>query len=216
MAALLSLKMRCFLVTVDSRNLVPIGNQNLRVRVKWFSRYLPLLCEGPNARLVGSQSHTHLLNPNSMLRDNGCTYISRISADIDIAPATNHNKPYYILITMQQKLSNYTLHKVAYDGFCNETIQTTMQFDRKRKWRHHCSRVSPKLYAVTEIKGLSCHLYGWVEKFAHFNTWVTGFVMWAATSDQSLKFGVQGASATNQFQWVNSARDNGIWLYNLI
>ena len=64
------------------------------------------------------QSHTlwrlHLLNTNSMLSDNGCTYISRISADVDIAPATNHNKPYYILIIMHQKLSNYMLHKAAY------------------------------------------------------------------------------------------------------
>ena len=40
----------------------------------------------------------HLSNPNSMLSDNGCTYISRNSADIDIAPATNPNKPYYILV----------------------------------------------------------------------------------------------------------------------
>ena len=38
---------------------------------------------------------------------------------------------------------------------------------------------------------------GRVEKFAHFNTWVTGSVMWAAASDESLKFGVQGASATD-------------------
>ena len=57
----------------------------------------------------------HLLNPNNMLSDNGCTYISRISADVDIAPATNHNKPYYILMIIQQKLSNYMLHKAAYD-----------------------------------------------------------------------------------------------------
>ena len=75
----------------------------------------------------------HLLNPNSMLSDNGCTYISRISTDVDIAPATNHNKPYYILIIMHQKLSNYMLHKAAYDGICAETIQTTMRVDRKRK-----------------------------------------------------------------------------------
>ena len=27
----------------------------------------------------------HLLNPNSMLSDNGCTYISRISADVNIS-----------------------------------------------------------------------------------------------------------------------------------
>ena len=77
--------------------------------------------------------HCDLLNPNSMLSDNGCTYISRISADVDIAPATNHNKPYYILIIMHQNLSNYMLHKAAYDGICVETIQTTMQIDRKRK-----------------------------------------------------------------------------------
>ena len=75
----------------------------------------------------------HLLNPNSMLSDNGCTYISRISADVDIAPAIHHNKPYYILIIMHQKLLNYTLHKAAYDGIYAETIQTTMRFDRKRK-----------------------------------------------------------------------------------
>ena len=73
------------------------------------------------------------LYPNSMLSDNGCTYISRISADVDIAPVTNHNKPYYISIIMHQKLSNYMLHKAAYDGICAETIQTTMRIDRKQK-----------------------------------------------------------------------------------
>ena len=34
---------------------------------------------------------------------------------------------------MQQKLSNFTLPKAAYDGFYAETIQTTMRFDRKQK-----------------------------------------------------------------------------------
>ena len=43
--------------------------------------------------------------------------------------------------------------------------------------------------------------------------WVTGSVMWAAASDESLKFGVQGASATNWFPRVDGARDNGIRLY---
>ena len=89
--------------------------------------------------------HLHLLNPNSMLSDNGCTYISRISADIDIAPATNHNMPYHILIIMHQKLSNNTLHKATYDGICAETIQTTMRFDRKRKW---VAWVSPEWYEL--------------------------------------------------------------------
>ena len=43
--------------------------------------------------------------------------------------------------------------------------------------------------------------------------WVTGSVMWAAPSDESLKFGVQGASATKWFPRVNGARDNGIRLW---
>ena len=38
-------------------------------------------------------------------------------------------------------------------------------------------------------------------------------VIRAVASGASLKFGVQGASATNWFSRVNSARDNGIWLY---
>ena len=44
--------------------------------------------------------------------------------------------------------------------------------------------------------------------------WVTDSVMWAAASDESLKFGVQGFASTNWFPWVNGARDNGIWLYH--
>ena len=43
--------------------------------------------------------------------------------------------------------------------------------------------------------------------------WVTGSVMWAVASGGSLKFGVQGASATNWFSRVNGVRDNGIRLY---
>ena len=45
--------------------------------------------------------------------------------------------------------------------------------------------------------------------------WVTGSVMWvvASRATASLKFGVQGASATNWFSRVNGARDNGIRLY---
>ena len=39
--------------TVDSRYLAPVGSQNSRARVKWFSRY-----QGPNSRLPGSESHT--------------------------------------------------------------------------------------------------------------------------------------------------------------
>ena len=120
--------------TVDSCYLAPVGSQNSQARVKWFSCYLARKAQ---TRDFQDQSPTlwclHLLNPNSMLSYSGCTYISRISADVDIAPATDHNKPCYILIIMHQKLSNYTLHKAAYDGICAETIQTMMCFDRKRK-----------------------------------------------------------------------------------
>ena len=102
--------------TVDSRYLALVGSQNSRARVKWFSRYLALSAKA-QTRDFQDQSPTqwslYLLNPNSMLSDNGGTYISRISAEVDIAPATNHNKPYYILIIMHQKLSNYMLHKAA-------------------------------------------------------------------------------------------------------
>ena len=53
---------------------------------------------------------------------------------------------------------------------------------------------------------------GEICSFQHM--WVTGSVMWAAASDESLKFGVQSATATNWFLRVNGARDNGIWLYS--
>ena len=43
--------------------------------------------------------------------------------------------------------------------------------------------------------------------------WVISSIMWAAASDEWLKFGVQDATATNWFPRVNGARDNGIWLY---
>ena len=74
----------------------------------------------------------HLLNPNSMLSDNGCTYISRISADVDIAPATNH-KPYYILTIMHQKLSNYMLHRRHMMESVLKPYKPRCGFDRKRK-----------------------------------------------------------------------------------
>ena len=37
--------------TVDSRYLAPVGSQNSRARVKWFSRYLALSREGYNSRI---------------------------------------------------------------------------------------------------------------------------------------------------------------------
>ena len=47
-----------YIYTVDSHYLAPVGSQNSRARVKWFSRYLALLRERPNSRLPGSESHT--------------------------------------------------------------------------------------------------------------------------------------------------------------
>ena len=70
-------------------------------------------------------------------------------------------------------------------------------------------------YAVTEIKGLSCRLW-WMHEWRNLLTSThVGYrsVIRAITSGASLKFGVQGASATNWFSWVNGARDKGIRLY---
>ena len=44
--------------TVDSRYLAPVGSQNSRARVKWFSRYLALSREGHDSRI---QDHRHTL-----------------------------------------------------------------------------------------------------------------------------------------------------------
>ena len=71
-------------------------------------------------------------------------------------------------------------------------------------------------YAVAEIKGchVACDEWTSGEICSLQHMWVIGSVMWAAASDESLKFGVQGATATNWFLRVNGARDNGIWLYH--
>ena len=59
--------------TVDSRYLAPVGSQNSRARVRWFSRYLALSREGHDSRI---QDHRPTLpaagvyNSNSMLSDN--------------------------------------------------------------------------------------------------------------------------------------------------
>ena len=70
-------------------------------------------------------------------------------------------------------------------------------------------------YAVTEIKVLSCRLW-WMREWRNLLTSThVGYrsVIRAVASGASLKFGVQGASATNWFSRVNGARDNGIRLY---
>ena len=69
-------------------------------------------------------------------------------------------------------------------------------------------------YAVTEIKGLSCRLW-WKRDWRNlFTSTHVGYrsVIRAVASGASLKFGVQGASATNWFSRVNGTRDNGIRL----
>ena len=71
-------------------------------------------------------------------------------------------------------------------------------------------------YAVTDIKGLSCPLW-WMREWRNLLTSThVGYrsVIRAVASGVSLKFGVQGASATNWLSRVNGARDNGIRLYN--
>ena len=70
-------------------------------------------------------------------------------------------------------------------------------------------------YAVTEIKGLSCPLWWMRERRNLLRSTHVGYrsVIRAVASGASLKFGVQGASATNWFSRVNGARDNGIRLY---
>ena len=70
-------------------------------------------------------------------------------------------------------------------------------------------------YAVTEIKGLSCRLWWMRERRNLLTSTHVGYrsVIRAVASGASLKFGVQGASATNWFSRVNDARDNGIRLY---
>ena len=59
---------------------------------------------------------------------------------------------------------------------------------------------------------VACDEYASGEICSLQHMWVTGSVMWAVASGASLKFGVQGASATNWFSRDNSARDNGIRL----
>ena len=71
-------------------------------------------------------------------------------------------------------------------------------------------------YAVTDIKGLSCPLW-WMREWRNLLTSThVGYrsVIRAVPSGASLKFGVQGASATNWLSRVNRTRDNGIRLYS--
>ena len=61
---------------------------------------------------------------------------------------------------------------------------------------------------------VACDEYASGEICSLQHMWVAASVMCAVASGASLKFGVQGVSATNWFSRVNGARDNGIWLYD--
>ena len=70
------------------------------------------------------------------------------------------------------------------------------------------------------LKGchVACDGYASGEICSLQHMWVTGSVMGAVASVASLKFGVQGASATNWFSRDNGARDKGIrdWLILIV
>ena len=69
-------------------------------------------------------------------------------------------------------------------------------------------------YAVTEIKGLSSHLW-WMHDSRNLLTSIhVGYrVCHVGNRVTSLKFGIQGVTVTNWYQWVNGAWDNKSWLY---
>ena len=97
------LRVGSLLVSYGDSNVWPGG----LLQATLFYRYL-----GAKAKTRDLQDHNPTLwrlhLPNSMLIDTRCTYVLWIYTPIDIAAATNHGKPYQILMIMQQKLSNYT------------------------------------------------------------------------------------------------------------
>ena len=55
---------------------------------------IPGACATRNFAYLVRGPCLHLSNLNSMLSDNGCSDILRISTHIDMTPAANHNRPY--------------------------------------------------------------------------------------------------------------------------
>ena len=111
----------------------------------------------------------------------------------------------------------------AMAAFVDSRRQIVRSQNRSRMCEIHLTKLScaaqqvgiVHFYAVTEIKGLSCRLW-WMREWRNLLTSThVGYrsVKQAVVSGSSLKFGVQGASATNWFSRVNGARDNGIRLY---
>ena len=137
------------------------GSQNLRARVKWFSRYLALSREGHDSQLAGSQTHVHdifwhLQISNSMLSDNRGTYVSRISTHIDITPATNCNKQHKILIIMQQNcqitrcVGQHTMDSVL------KSAKPCRGFTGSRNVVAHAQPFSPKSHEPLGDKFANC------------------------------------------------------------
>ena len=109
--------------------------------------------------------------------------------------------------------------------FVDSRRQIARSQNRSRMCEIHLTKLScaaqqvgiVHFYAVTEIEGLSCRLW-WMWEWRNLLTSThVGYrcVIRAVASGASLKFGVQGASATNWFSRVNDARDNGIRLYTV-
>ena len=177
----------------------PIGSQNSRARVKWFSRYLTLLREGLDLRLAGSQTHIFCRPQLGSFH-----FPAGVEASVILHTGLSQWRPLFVdsgrLIARSQNRSR----------MCEKRL-TKLSCVAQRVVIVH-------FYAVTEIKGLSCRLW-WIREWRNLLTstvqhmWVTGSVMWVVTSGASLKFGVQGASATNWFSRVNGVRDNRIQLY---
>ena len=126
--------------TVDSSYLAPVGSQNSRARVKWFSRYLALSRKGHDSRI---QDHRPTL-PGVYNSQTVCWAIIEVLTFLDFythrhrtsdkSPQATLDFNYYAT-----KLSNHTLCKATHNGFCVEISQSTSRLDRKQKWLHACA-----------------------------------------------------------------------------
>ena len=106
-------------------------------------------------------------------------------------------------------------------------VDSRRQIARSQNRRRMCEIRLTKLSCAAQQVGIvhfmqwltlkGCHVpcdecaSGEICSHQHVGYWS---VIRAVGSGASLKFGVQGASATNWLSRVNSAQDNGIWLYS--
>ena len=125
--------------TVDSRYLAPVGSQNSRARVKWFSRYLALSREGHDSWI---QDHRPTL-PSVYNSQTVCwAIIEVLTFPGSLHTSTSHQRQITTTLDFNNyatKLSNHTLCKATHDEFCVEISQTTSRLDRKQKWFHACA-----------------------------------------------------------------------------